>query len=278
MILYFSGTGNSKYVAQRIADALGDTLFNMNDRIKARDSSPIETGERIVFVTPTYAWRIPRIVQDWLLKTDLIGAKRAWFVMTCGSEIGNANKYNQALCETKHLAYMGTAEIVMPENYIAMFNAPQPDEARKIVANAEPGIERAIAAIQSDRHFASPRSNLYDRFMSSAVNPLFYPLFVKANAFTVSNACIGCGQCVRRCPANNITLHDGKPVWGKDCTHCMACICYCPAEAIESGKNSLAKPRYHFHALKRDQTTNEGPRLKRGPSFRCNKEKKKSLA
>ena len=197
MILYFSGTGNSKYVAQRIADALGDTLFNMNDRIKARDSSPIETGERIVFVTPTYAWRIPRIVQDWLLKTDLIGAKRAWFVMTCGSEIGNANKYNQALCETKHLAYMGTAEIVMPENYIAMFNAPQPDEARKIVVNAEPSIECAIAAIQSDRHFASPRSNLYDRFMSSAVNPLFYPLFVKANAFTVSSACIGCGQCVR---------------------------------------------------------------------------------
>ena len=147
MILYFSGTGNSKYVAQRIADALGDTLFNMNDRIKARDSSPIETGERIVFVTPTYAWRIPRIVQDWLLKTDLIGAKRAWFVMTCGSEIGNANKYNQALCETKHLAYMGTAGIVMPENYIAMFNAPQPDEARKIVVNAEPSIECAIAAI-----------------------------------------------------------------------------------------------------------------------------------
>ena len=249
MILYFSGTGNSKYVAQRSADALGDTLFNMNDRIKARDSSPIETGERIVFVTPTYAWRIPRIVQDWLLKTDLIGAKRAWFVMTCGSEIGNANKYNQALCETKHLAYMGTAEIVMPENYIAMFNAPQPDEARKIVANAEPGIERAIAAIQADRHFASPRSNLYDRFMSSAVNPLFYPLFVKANAFTVSSACIGCGQCVRRCPANNITLHDGKPVWGKDCTHCMACICYCPAEAIEYGQKSLGKPRYHFEAL-----------------------------
>ena len=110
-------------------------------------------------------------------------------------------------------------------------------------------LDESIAAIQSDRHFASPRSNLYDRFMSSAVNPLFYPLFVKANAFTVSSACIGCGQCVRRCPANNITLHDGKPVWGKDCTHCMACICYCPAEAIEYGKKSLGKPRYHFEAL-----------------------------
>lgn len=31
MILYFSGTGNSKYVAKRIADALGDALVNLND-------------------------------------------------------------------------------------------------------------------------------------------------------------------------------------------------------------------------------------------------------
>ena len=44
MILYFSGTGNSKYVAKRIADALGDALVNLNDRIKASDTSLVETG------------------------------------------------------------------------------------------------------------------------------------------------------------------------------------------------------------------------------------------
>ena len=95
MILYFSGTGNSKYVAQRIADALGDEIVNLNDRIKSSDTSPVETGERLIVVTPTYAWRIPRVVRDWLLKTELRGAKQVWFVMTCGSEIGNANKYNR---------------------------------------------------------------------------------------------------------------------------------------------------------------------------------------
>ena len=249
MILYFSGTGNSKYVAQRIADALGDTLFNMNDRIKARDSSPIETGERIVFVTPTYAWRIPRIVQDWLLKTDLIGAKRAWFVMTCGSEIGDADRYNRRLCQAKSLAFMGTAQIVMPENYIAMFKVPQADEARQIIKRAEPCIDRIIAAIKGNRIFSPPRSNLYDRFMSGPVNPVFYACVVKAKAFTVSDACVGCGRCARRCPTNSIALRGGKPVWGKGCTHCMACICYCPTEAIEYGKKSLGKPRYHFEAL-----------------------------
>ena len=249
MILYFSGTGNSGYAARRIADGLGEPLLCLNDRIKAGDTAPVETGERLVIVTPTYAWRIPRIVEDWLLHTELTGAKRAWFVMTCGSEIGDADRYNRRLCQAKGLACMGTAQIVMPENYIAMFNAPQTEEARQIVARAEPDIDNVIAAVRENRAFPPPRRKFYDRFMSGPVNPIFYSCFVKANAFTVGNACTGCGQCVRRCPLNNIALQTGKPVWGQDCTHCMACICYCPAEAIEYGKKSLGKPRYHFEAL-----------------------------
>lgn len=249
MILYFSGTGNSKFVAQRIAVALGDKILNLNDRIKASDTSLVETGERVIIVTPTYAWRIPRVVRDWLLRTEPRGAKRAWFVMTCGSEIGDADRYNRRLCQAKGLACMGTAQIVMPENYIAMFSAPQADEAREIVAKAEPNIDCVIASIQSNQPFAPARNNLYDRFMSGPVNPIFYKFFVKADAFTVSDACIGCGQCAKRCPMNNVTLKDGKPSWGKNCTHCMACICYCPVSAIEYGKKSVGQPRYHFEAL-----------------------------
>ena len=90
--------------------------------------------------------------------------------MTCGSEIGNADKYNRELCTEKAISCMGTAQIVMPENYIAMFSAPQADEARQIVAKAEPSIDRAIAAIQSNQPFAPTRNNLYDRFMSGPVN------------------------------------------------------------------------------------------------------------
>ena len=249
MILCYSGTGNSRYIAHRIADALGDGLLSMNDRIKAGDTSPIEVNERLIIVTPTYAWRIPRIVRDWLTKTEFPGAKRAWFVMNCGSEIGNAAKYNRTLCREKQLSYMGTAQIIMPENYIAMFDAPRAEEARQIVDSAESDIDRAATAIAENQAFPPPRDNLYDRFMSGPVNPIFYAFCVKAKAFTVSDACIGCGKCAALCPTNNITIQNGKPVWGSDCTHCMACICYCPAEAIEYGKKSLGKPRYHFEML-----------------------------
>ena len=48
------------------------------------------------------------------------------------------------LCEEKNFLYMGTGQVVMPENYIAMFQVPKPSTAQKIIQNAEPDIERII--------------------------------------------------------------------------------------------------------------------------------------
>lgn len=250
MIFCFSGTGNSRYIARRIADELQDEVVDLNTKIKTNDHSPVQTADHVIVVAPTYAWRIPRILSDWLCKTELIGAKHIWFVMNCGEEIGNAAKYNRLLAKRKHLSYMGTAQIVMPENYIAMFYAPQVEEAREIVKKAEPYIEDVIMRIKAKEAFSIPQNKYYYHLMSGPINPIFYRFFVKADAFQADDTCIGCGQCAAKCPMNNICLRDGKPVWGKECTHCMACICYCPAKAIEYGKKSIGKPRYHFEQLK----------------------------
>ena len=65
MVLYFTGTGNSRYVAERIAQALGDTLCSLNDRIKAGDTSPVNSDARLIIVVPTYACCIPHIGSIW---------------------------------------------------------------------------------------------------------------------------------------------------------------------------------------------------------------------
>lgn len=253
MIFCFSGTGNSRYIAGRISDALQSEIVDLNVKIKDGDLSPIRTGRDVTVVTPTYAWRIPRAVSAWLSDVRLIGAERIRFVMDCGGEIGNAAKYNRRLAERLQLRCMGTAQIVMPENYIAMFNAPSPEKVETIVRAAEPDIERAISLIAAGQPFPAPRNNLYDRFMSGPVNPIFYRFFVKADAFRAGDACVGCGRCVEKCPLNNVRLTGGRPVWGKSCTHCMACICYCPTEAIEYGKKSVGKPRYHYEQLNKQK-------------------------
>ena len=73
--------------------------------------------------------------------------------MDCGSEIGNAAKYNRSPAEQKQLHYMGTAQIIMPENYIAMFNAPQVDEAQQITAKRNLTFRQQSKCIQKKQEF-----------------------------------------------------------------------------------------------------------------------------
>ena len=93
MILYFSGTGNSEYVAKRIGKEINDEAVNLFEKIRGRDFSEMNADRPWVMVVPTYAWRIPRIVQEWLENTRLTGSRDIYFVMTCGENIGNAGGY-----------------------------------------------------------------------------------------------------------------------------------------------------------------------------------------
>ena len=122
MILYFSGTGNSAFAAKKIADVLGEECFDLFSKIRNNNYEEIYSDNPFVLVCPTYGWQIPHILESWLLKTPLKGSKKIYFIMTCGQDIGNSKKYVQKLCDIKQLTLMGCAQLVMPENYIAMFS------------------------------------------------------------------------------------------------------------------------------------------------------------
>lgn len=246
MIIFFSGTGNSKFVAEKIADKTEDVIVSLNEKIKAGDNSPVDVNGRLVFVFPTYAWRIPRIAEDWIMKTKIKNADKVWFVMTCGGETGNAGEYNRKLCMRKSFEYMGTMQIVMPENYIAMFDVPGSEEAQKIISDALPAIKNTAGLIADGKCFPEPERKPLYTLESAVVNPMFYSLCVKAGPFHAEKGCISCGRCVDICPLNNVRLYNGKPGWGKNCTHCMACISFCPVSAVEYGKKSVGKNRYRY--------------------------------
>ena len=244
MILYFSGTGNSEYIAKMIANEIEDEVIDLFKKMRDHDYSEIVSQKPWIIVTPTYAWRIPHIVEEWIKKTVFNGNQDVYFVMTCGGAIGNAQKYLQKLCNQKNMNYKGCAEIVMPENYIALFNTPQPSEIKVIIEQAQKKTLDIIKYIKEGDIIPSPKMTIKDKLNSGIVNDVFYPLFVHDKKFYATDKCISCGKCVNVCPLKNIELKEGKPIWNHHCTHCMACISRCPTEAIEYGKHSIDKLRY----------------------------------
>lgn len=244
MILYFSGTGNSEYVARKTSQEINDCVLSLSASLMADTMMRIPENQVVVFVTPTYAWRIPRVVENWIRKNDSLKGQKVYFLMTCGGDIGNADKYLKLLCQEKELEYMGVQQVVMPENYIAMFPVPGKEEAEKIVKQAEPWIQQAAECIQKGEKIPERPKKISDKVKSGIVNQAFYPLIVKADKFYAKDVCIGCEKCEKVCPLHNITFKGGKPVWGKNCTHCMACISSCPVKAIEYGSKSVGKERY----------------------------------
>ena len=64
------------------------------------------------------------------------------------------------------------------------------------------------------------------------------------SSFRVTEKCTGCALCAKVCPAHNVEMAGGKPVWMHHCERCTSCMQICPAEAIEFGTSSESWGRY----------------------------------
>lgn len=245
MIIYFSGTGNSRFAAQAVNGVVGGDCVDSFAYIRNAQGGEFDSDTPYVFVCPTYSWRIPRVFASFIKNSTFSGSKKAYFIMTCGSEIGNSENYIKKLCKACGLDFMGVAQIVMPENYIALFSVPDKQKADKIIRDSLTDIYAAAKRIKQGEQLDKHKTSVVDILKSSVVNRAFYRFIVSAKDFTASDQCISCGKCSSVCPLGNIKLVDSKPEWGNSCTHCMACISLCPVRAIEYGTVSKNRNRFY---------------------------------
>lgn len=243
MVIFFTGTGNSRYAARRIAEVTEDELHDSFKAIRENQGEYFESQKPLVFVCPTYAYRIPRVFEKYIRQCEFIGNKEAYFVMTCGSYIGSAQTHIEKMCDDLGLKFMGVANVVMPENYICMFDSPTDEQAHKIICAADKIIDETANAIKNNKRLKPIRGSA---FMTYFVNAIFYRLFVNDKKFYTTDDCTGCGMCSALCPMNNIKMHDKHPVWQGKCTQCQCCIAVCPHQAIEYGEKAKGKNRYYL--------------------------------
>ena len=212
MIFYFSGTGNSRYCAKWLAHRLGDEAVDAFPFLRDDHFPALTSRSPWVFVSPTYGWQLPRIFEALLRGGRFSGSRDAYFVMTCGAEIGDPIPRLEALCRDMGLTYRGVLPVVMPENYIALFRAPGPEEARAIVAAAVPGLEEGAERIRRGESLPPVRRGAIDKLKSGPVNAFFYRFIIKAGPFRSTSACVGCGSKTPRLSIRSVAKIAGPAV------------------------------------------------------------------
>lgn len=232
MILYFTGTGNSKFVADFIAEHLEDQCISLNHMIKNDLPLLFQSEQPFIIIAPIYAWRFPKIIEDMVSKAEFVGSKDIYFVGTMESESGNCDKYLEKLCKQKHLEFKGFQGVAMPNNYVVASKMPTDVETRKTLSEAIPVLQGIVEKIKSGGNLMKMDKTRFAPVMSGLVNILFNRFMVSSKNFVVSDQCISCGKCKEACAVNNIKLIDGNPQFGAACINCYACIHRCPVEAI----------------------------------------------
>lgn len=244
MVFYFSGTGNSRFVARRIAKAIGQEALDITTYTKTMERPEFTEPGVYVFVCPSYMSAPARAMTDFIGWAGFPQGVKGYFIVTCAASMGISPKVYSELCEKTGIEYMGAAQVEMPQNYIALFTTKQVEDNIDILEKAETEIDGILGYIVNGEVLETKKIGSIEYSVTKWVRDVYYKDFMKTKKFKATDKCISCQKCVKICPLSNITMKDNRPSWGDKCTHCMACINQCPVDAIEYGKGTAGKPRY----------------------------------
>lgn len=247
MILYYSATGNTKFIATELAKKLDDQCIDLLGRIKKNDYSELHSDNPFIVCAPVYICEMPRFMSDYLKNVELTGNKAVYFIANSAGYAGITGWLAKKLFKKKGMEFMGCSELIMPRNYyISHYPQLTEDEIKSRIFKSFDKIDDIANSIQNCEKLKSRYVFLFEKLITLPFNPIWYKHKMKTEDFFASDKCIGCGKCEEVCPLNNITLKDDKPTWGTTCAHCMGCIGNCPTSAIEYGEITREKGKYNF--------------------------------
>lgn len=248
-IYYFTGTGNSLKVARDLAEAIDDTKLVSLARATEEQLSPDTDIVGIVF--PVYAWGPPSVVIRFLDKVKIGLDKYVFAVCTCGASASGTMMHVEKQLHAKGITLSSGFVIPMPTNYIIWGGALPEEKQKAMFTKAKVHIDEICAAVKEKKVLEVEMGGLIGRVITGLVYRFWVGAFAKQDKkFSIDETCNGCAICERVCQVGNIEMKDGKPNWLHSCEQCLACIQWCPQEAIQVGKKTAGRKRYHHPEIK----------------------------
>jgi ferredoxin len=254
MIFYFSGTGNSLWVAKELCKAFNEPLVSIAEVMKGGNHEIIyslQPAEKVFIIYPVHSWGPAVLVSRFIsrLKLKEYAGQAVYSVCTCGDECGYTENKIKRWLGRKGITLSGSYSLQMPNNYILLpgFDVDSQEVEKRKVREASGRLAAIVHAVREATGEKLYQTGSLPFLKSRIVYPLFVRYALRQIFFYATEACIYCGICVKSCPTGTITMEKGKsPKWKKDtCVQCLACIHHCPERAIEYGNISKKKGRYH---------------------------------
>jgi len=270
MIFYFSGTGNTRWTAIKLASTTQERLIDIAEEMrkiklsgeKYTEPFTLSEGERLGFVFPVHGWRVPRLVRNFISRLRVACPERpfTYAVCTAGDSIGlTIENLNEVIHSNSSLASCGIHKVdssyslIMPESYVGLpfmdVDPKEKERRKKEKASAE--LNEAMGDILSRKKGVTRLvKGPIPWFFTKVVGGFFEKYLITDKRFHITkDKCVKCGICANVCPVEDIEGGKGKmPIWlhHADCLTCFSCYHHCPHHAIEFGHQTQKKGQYYF--------------------------------
>lgn len=234
-VIYFSGTGNTEYIAVNIKKELEarNMICSMFDVRKKKSLG--NEYDFFVLGTPIYAEMVPELYMNWIDKNMLEGRKRKCFLFSTQAEdCAPGVEEISRLLEERDFEIVIKDCIKMPNNYyLGRYKKTSMEENEVIKNKALERIAFLVNSFLKDEKVIADISN--ERLQ---LGREFYKEFsIQSKSWARDNIsvdytlCVRCGKCAKNCPVKNISTKDDI-IFNSNCISCQRCVHNCPVNAF----------------------------------------------
>lgn len=235
-VVYFSGTGNTEFVAKLFKDKFKEHNIEIKNIDIFKKKTITDDYDFLVLAAPVYVDFFPRFFINYITeKLPMGNGRKAIVISTPGGRSSVSIPEARNILVEKGYKVSIEAEVLMPNNFYHSkgFKKPSKEEINLKKESAKDHIDRIVSGFINNVETTVGNSKVRELAARPIHNgfTLRYKKWAYDTLTVDMEKCVKCCKCSKNCPTKNITVGD-KFIFRENCISCLKCIHTCPVNAF----------------------------------------------